>query len=358
MQQPDGPWIAFVGRAGRLPRRRVAAAAARAGVVLRPRLARRCTALALGHGAVDWPLQRLGAVVERADALAVPVVSEHALLRRLGLLPAAPAEARPYTITDIAAAAALPPATVRLLALLDLIGDGGGYGFRDLKAARDFARLAGDTDGLEAALRQASRARADDAHRRHMAALDLAERPGKPPVLDLDTEPPSFADAWAAADSADEAGEPEAAEAGFRRCAGMRPRDAGSLYRLALVCAERAAEAEARDLLRRSVALAPGFADAHLELARLAEDGDARRLALERAVAAAPDHGPALHDLADLCTAAGDYAAAQPLWERFLATAAAAPRAGEAAAVRRARRALLLCRMARLQARTPDRARG
>ena len=94
--------------------------------------------------------------------------------------------------------------------------------------------------------------------------------------------------------------------------------------------------------LQQALARDPAFAEAAFNLAGLYEKAgqEARARALYRAtVDAHPSYAQALYNLARSLTRGRDFAAALPLWDRFIVLAPDDPDAGHA------RRAALLCRM-------------
>lgn len=341
--------IALIGRLGRLPRRRLALSFKEFNLSVTRRVSSRSTVVVIGQGAVALLRSgKLDDILARADTRHLPVISEHGFLRDLGLLPALPAEPRTHSLRDLAARAALSVETVRLLALFDIIEDSEGhYSFRDLKAARDFARALNHRDDLAGALDTALQARRRHEFRRHLAEVPLTGSDSQMP-LDLGDEAETFDSLWQAAQEAEADHDDSAAEQGYRRCVAMRPRDPLALLHLAAVVAAQERPDEARALLSRALAIKPDFAEAWFHLALLESDGAAKDC-LERAINADPDHVEAIHELAQMDMQNGLYDDALPLWERYLALIAKAPNGQERQAVEHAKRALTLCRMARLR---------
>lgn len=346
--------VVLIGRLDRVPKRRLTSALQGSSSKLTRRLSGRSSAVVIAHGALALlPGGELGAILAEADQRRVPVISEHALLRELGLLPPLPAEPRPHTLRELAAQAGLSAENARLLALFDIIEDHDGfYSFRDLKAARDFARRIDHRQDLTSALETALATRRRHAFRRHLAEVPLRGSEDSPQAtLDLGDALESFDETWTMALEAQANNDYAEAEALFRRCAAMRPRDALCLFQLADVIAELDRSEEAGTLLRRAVALKPDFAEAWFNLSLL-ESGDAVQSCLERAMSADPACIEAVHDLAQIHMREDAYDKALPLWERYLALAptSTSPRA-DRSTMDRAKRALMLCRMARMQSR-------
>lgn len=345
--------IALIGRLGRLPRRRLSLALKERNLTVTHRLSSRSAALILGHGAVSLLRSgRLSDVISQADQRDLPVLSEHGFLRHLGLMPALHPEPRPHSLRDLATRASLTIDTARLLALFDIVEDGDGqYSFRDIKAARDFARQLDHREDMAAALQAALNTRRRHDFRRHLAEVPLTGADTQIP-FDLGDAAESFDDLWQTALDAEAVHDFEAAEEAYRRCVAMRPRDAVCLLYLADTLAVMDRPDEARELLSRAVAMQPDLAEAWFALALL-ESGSATTACLERALAADPDFVEAIHELAQIHMKDGNYRQALPLWERYLALMPQAPAsAGDRQAIERAKRSLMLCRMARIQSKT------
>src|SRR5690349_9105334 len=167
--------IALIGRLGRLPRRRLALALKDRNLTVTHRLSSRSAALIVGHGAVSLLRSgRLDHVLGQADQRRLPILSEHDFLRQLGLMPALGPEPRPHSLRDLATRASLSLDAARLLALFDIVEDGDGhYSFRDIKAARDFARQLDHREDMATALQAALNTRRRHDFRRHLAEVPL-----------------------------------------------------------------------------------------------------------------------------------------------------------------------------------------
>lgn len=343
--------IALIGRLDRVPRRRLAGVLQERNATVSRHITGQCGVVVVAHGAVTLMQSgRLGDSLAQADKRELPLLSEHGLLRRLGLLPAIASEPRSHNLRELASWAALNPATARLLALFDIIEDvDGRYSFRDLKAARDFARRLDHRDDLPAALEIALDVRRRHGFRRHLAETPLTGTADDQIALDLGDDAESFDAVWERALDAAASHDYAAAEEAYRRCVAMRPRDAVCLFHLADVVGELDRRDEARLFLHRALAVRPDFAEAWFNLSLL-ETGAAATNCLERAVMADPACIEAVHDLALSHMKEGIYDKALPLWERYLAlTPGSQSPCADKQTVERAKRALMLCRMARLQ---------
>jgi len=342
--------IALIGRLGRLPRRRLSLVLKERNLTVTHRVSSHSAAVIIGHGAVSLLRSgRLGEILGQADAHHLPILSEHGFLRHLGLMPALGPEPRPHTLRDLAMRASMGVEAARLLALFDIVEDGDGhYSFRDIKAARDFARGLDHREDMPAALQTALNTRRRHDFRRHLAEVPLTHADTQIP-FDLGDEAESFDSLWQAALDAEAGHDYPAAEEAYRRCVAMRPRDAVCLLHLADTVTAMDRPDEARQLLSRAVAIKPDLAEAWFALSLL-ETGAAVRASLEHAIAADPDFIEAIHDLAQIDMKEGNYDQALPLWERYLALMPQAPAsASDRQEIERAKRALMLCRMARMR---------
>lgn len=344
--------IALIGRFGRVPRARLSSALRNAGAAATRYVTHKTDVAIVGHGAIALiGSGRLEEVLAKAERHTVPLFSENALLRGLQLLPPLDREPRPYTSADLVSKGGLAGDALRLLCIFDVIEvENDLFSFRDLKAVRAFARFVSLRRDLGQALAHALRLRERASFRRHLAEFSLNGSVDEPaPELALGDAPEPFDDLWEEALIAQLNEDYVEAASAYRRCAEMRPRDLLSLFNLASMLVHLGDADEARRLLHKTVALEPRFAEAWLALATLSQ-GQERVRFLERAVAANPDYMEAVRELAMAYTGADLYGRAQPLWERFLSLASGHPGPPLDPKVREhARKALLLCRMVRLQ---------
>lgn len=348
MLKPGGS-IAVVGRLDRLPRRRVVAGLRKLHVTLKRELAGDRQALVITHGAVALIAGgKLQALLEKADRLGVPTLSENALLRLIGLLPPPPPEARTHPLEEVAARAGLDVGATRVLALFDIIEDREGlYGFRDIKVARDVSRRLPAMD-LSTAVATALEARRLDSFRRHLSGISIRED-DRQADLPLDAPDESFDDLWDEAVEAEDLNDYESAAEAYRKCLAIRPRDPQCLVKYADALTKLERRQEGLGLLRKAVALDQGLADAWFKIALL-ESGSKGFQALRRAVLADPSHVEATYLLAFSYVQAKAYREAQPLLARYLSLAEKKPAPAEAKKkLLWAKRALTLCRMAQLR---------
>ena len=349
--------VAVLGRVERLPRQRLARELERAGAELVRRFSRRCSFLAIAHGAVtalrDGSLEPTLGEAEHAGAV---VVSENQLLRRLYLLPEPPNENRELSGEDSAARCGLTIAQLRLLSLFDVLEPvAGQFGFRDLILARNLAALLSSGVDLSATIAAALAAKRSLSPGDHLSqlrfriepdgSLALAGEDGTTELdgqrrLPLDFEAGSFEAEFERAEVAEETGDLDGAERAYRRCLRLRRGHAITLFNLSNVLCDKGERGEARLLLQQAIGVNPGFAEAWYNLAHLSSPAEARAC-LQRALQAEPGYADAIFNLARLETDAGRDREAIELWDRYLSLDDASDWAD------RARRALAVCRMRR-----------
>lgn len=344
--------IALIGRFGRVPRARILKALHSAGATATYYVARNTDLAVIGHGGIAlFKTGRLHEVLAKADQHDVPIFSENALLRGLGLLTPLDGEPRPFTSGDLVSKGGMSRNALRFLHIFDVIeGEDGHYSFRDLRAAREFARFVSLRRDIASALVMALDVRERVSFQRHLAELSLLAAADQVlPELQLGDAPETFDSLWEAALVAQLNGDYVDAANAYRRCAEMRPRDPLCLFNLASVLCQLDDTPGAERLLKKIITLEPKFAEAWLTLASLSEGAERVRF-LERAVAANPENMEAVRELAMEYTDADQYGRAQPLWERFLSLASGRSAPPLDPKMRdHAKKALLLCRMIRLQ---------
>jgi tetratricopeptide (TPR) repeat protein len=354
--------VSVIGCFARVPNALVAAEVARRGGVLRRGLSRRTAIVAIGRRSLAQLADgRLAAKLARADQVGAQCLSENALLRALELLPAPPAAgAGAIDLADLPGRVGLDPASVRILALYDVIQPAdGACTFRDLIAARAAARLLGEGLGLAEIVRSAeSLGRAGEGSEGHPLARvklvcdgsgQLARRIGDA-LAELDgqmrlalphADNPSVDELFDAAEAAEQARDLATAASLYRRCVSMDQQDPIAPFNLANVLREQGESGPARLFLAVALALDPEFADAWYNLALLKEAGGDQagaRMCLERAIAADPHYADPVYNLAKLEFETGRFDEASRLWQRYLALDPGSEWS------RRARAGLALCR--------------
>jgi tetratricopeptide (TPR) repeat protein len=351
-----GKTVVFLGRLMGVPRRQAERAVAEQGGQIRRGLTRRTDLLVLGRGLDDrLGLAQLEDKLAQAERFGATVSSEGTFLRSVGLAAAAADEARPLGLADLQKQTGLDAATVRLLALFDVIApEDGRCRFRDLVAAREVARLMKDGSMLEeilqsaAALNRFSGGDLSGARLVRLGPSGLGLKLGTA-VADLDGqmrlpigEPgPDLESLFAEAEAAEGARDLAAAERLYEHCAAASPDDPTIQFNLANVLRAQKRPQEAELRYRLATQLDPRFAEAWYNLAHVLADrgraGDAERC-LEQAVANDAGFGDALYNLAQLRFDRGDFAGAADAWERYLAEDR------QSTWAKRARAGLALCR--------------
>jgi tetratricopeptide (TPR) repeat protein len=315
---------------------------------------------ALIVGGLGWPLEddgRPSKSLAQAKFYGVPIVSERRFLEWVGKM--APEEQpKTYSTDELAALSKLPADILEQLSMFGLVeARDGRYGFHDLAAARQAARLVGSGIGLSVITRSLRDVRKwlPDARlsnlRLYPESKDriLVELAGgrtdskgqfvlavaKPDETDTDN-------VFAQAQSAEEAGDLGTAERLYRRVMKLDPRDPapglnlGNLLRIQ----HRAVAAEAA--YRWAVKADPNFAPAWHNLAdlldeqgRLAEAVDCEKRALD----ADPQYTDAMFNMALYLQRFAKHAEAASWWRRYLEHDRKSPWA------ERAKRALKYCEM-------------
>lgn len=357
-----GRVVTILGRLASISKRQAIGKVTRRGGEVRRGLTRRSNLMVIGQGAARLiESGALAARLERADRLGVESISEGGFLRMVGGRAAeAPGDNRTMSAAEIASRTGLDAVTVRLLSLFDVIEPvEGAYGFRDLVAARETARLVADGAALHQiidsmpALRHGERGA--ESHPLARVKLGRSESGGivirmGGGTADLDGQlrlplgdpgNPTPDDRFEAAEEAESEGDWVAAESLYRRFVDLERSDATARFNLANVLRELDRPQEAEASLKEALAYDPTFAEAWYNLADLAENADDKATArayLERALDLDEDYADALFNLAQINAREGDYEAAIRHWERYLELDP------DSDWSRRARESLALCR--------------
>jgi tetratricopeptide (TPR) repeat protein len=344
------------GRLHGVTRQRLAALVAAAGGRLAATASARVNLLCVAHSTA-------AANLSAGPSFAVPprvpsgcaIVSELTLRRLLGLAPPLPLENRTLGLTEIARHARLPAQAVRCLALYDVLEpDGGDYGYRDLLAAREVARLLTADLPLGAivqaaiALRRSGRALSDTRLSEAPWGEMLQDVAGRFARLDGQFTLPlaerfeSVDEVFERAEAVEREGNLPEAERLYGIATRMDRTDPVLPFNLGNVLDAQHRPTEAALAYQKAIARDPGFAEAWLNLGLLREGAGEIRAATDcyyAALDARPDYADALFNLALLLTRDEQYEPALPIWDRFLDLK---PTGKEA---QQARRLSMLCRM-------------
>jgi tetratricopeptide (TPR) repeat protein len=289
-------------------------------------------------GELGWPLVddgRPSNSLAQAKSYGVPVASERRFLEWLGKV--APEEqAKSYTAEQLSALTKVPTAILDQLAMFGLIEPKDArYGFRDLAAARQIAGLIASGVALSAITKslheirkwlpdaQLSNLRLFPESSDRILIEQMQGRTERSGQFVLPVAPSGDdADAlFAAAQAADDAGDPEIAERLYRRLVKVDAADADARFNLAnlLRAAGRAVEAEA--MYRDAIKASPSFAPAWYNLADALDDRGRTPeaiAALESALKADPDYADAVFNLALMLQKLERHADAAAQWRRYL----------------------------------------
>lgn len=350
-----GETVLLAGRLHGVTRRRLDALVRARGGRLVARATARTSIVAVGHSAaaavgLDGRLK-----LPAGLPAAVRLVSENELRRMLGMLEPLPEVDRSLEMGDLEKHSGLMPYQLACLALFDVLEPvAGRFGYRDLVAAREAARL------LARGIDLAHLVEAAVALRRrgsNLAETRLTERPSGELVRDfggqiaelngqltmeLAYQGPGVDELVSAAEKAEAEGDLEAAESLYRTAVRADPSDPVLPFNLGNVFDAQGRAAEARVAWRIAAARDPGFAESWYNLAVAAEEDEEVELAIaqyRRAVQARPDYADAHFNLALLLTRLERCSEALPCWDRVLDLE---PDGRQAVT---ARRAAALCRM-------------
>jgi tetratricopeptide (TPR) repeat protein len=325
----------IVGRLQGLTRRRLAGLVAGAGGRLVREPSSRVDLVVVGHGSASVCLKN-APPVELPEGVpgGAELVSEFAFKRRLGIAPAMVEENRTLTLQELARGARLDREAVRCLSLYDVLEPlDGRYGYRDLLAAREAARLlrTGLSLGaiVEAALElrragwRLSDTRVNEAPWGELVQ-QVAGRVGRlngQLTLPLEEAFQTVDEIFEKAEEVEGAGDLDAAERLYRTALRMDRSDPVLAFNLGNVLDAQGRPTEAVLFYQQAIVRDPGFAEAWFNIAILQEVAERLSDAVDcyrKAIAARPGYADALYNLALLLTRREHYAAALPVWERYL----------------------------------------
>ncbi|HZZ87580.1 MAG TPA: tetratricopeptide repeat protein [Caulobacteraceae bacterium] len=325
--------FALYGRFSPGARDRLQQAIVRAGGAASRDLTRGSDALIVG--ALATPLIDTGALAVRLEAAAargVPVQGERSFAAELA------GEAKDATamvpLATVLAGTGLRPDDARIFAAFDLIRlVGDEVRFRDAATFRTAGDLLfkGRTLGSVVAVLVRTRDRSPMGRHRVVVTrsgvealqwddgLTTIEGQG---VLPLDEDHASLDDLFEAAAIAEAEGDADEAARLYDLCARADRKDPIAPYNLGNIRLEQGAHDAAALAYQQALARDPRFVEARYNLAQALEAAgktDVAAAELTRVVAADPAHADAVFNLAQLTMNAGDLAAAQGLYERYLA---------------------------------------
>jgi tetratricopeptide (TPR) repeat protein len=327
----DGRTFGIVGALAAFPRRLAARAVEARGGQLRRGVGRRTTDVVLGRRLIATADGKtIADRVEAERAAGRQVMSEGTFLRLVGSLPEPDGGDIPRgALLD---QSGLSAREFDLLALADAFEHRGEpFSFRDLILARKYAALlAGGADWLAiarsvhrfgaAAPLTAKALEVDEGGviglggREGLCDLDGQLRLDLGPVPDLDA-------LFDAAETAEAAGEHDAAVRLYGRCLDADPGDAVAAFNRGNCLRALGRFGPAAQDYVRAAKRDSGFVEAWFNLACLMREtghGAAARRHLQRAVSVDPDYADAVYNLASMAFEASDLAEAGRWWRRYL----------------------------------------
>jgi tetratricopeptide (TPR) repeat protein len=326
----EGAAIVILGALDAFPRRLAAREVRARGGELRHGLSRRTTLVVLGHRLVDGATAgSIEARIAEARKAGAKLLSENGFLRLLKLA-REPDGSRELSSRQIAEQSGLDRETFERLRLFDAFESAEEqFSFRDLVAARQYARLAADGVGWLGLVRAARSREGGIANvRLERAGRDVVMKSGAA-LSDLsgqlrlalpadDAEPGDRL--FLEAREAEEAEDWARAAILYRRCVEIEPKDPDIAFNLSHVLLKKGELQEARRFLNKVLRLDPTYAEAWYNLAAIAREEnepEAARRYLRQAISADPGYPDPLYNLALLEFDGGNYEQATRLWQRY-----------------------------------------
>lgn len=331
----EGAVFAILGALEAFPRRLAAREIERRRGSIRRGISRRTGIAVFGHRAAQaWSAERILKGMQDARLAGAMPISENAFLRLLGLATQSETP-RQVSTRQLLEQSGLDAETLERLRLFDAFEfPEEPYGFRDLVAAKQYARLI--ADGLDwYGLVRAIRSGRVAAPGGSLASVRL-ERLGSDVLmrdvkgltelsgqhlLDFPVEEADRADQlFEAAQQAEEMADWALACALYQKCLAIEPRDPVIAFNLSHAFMQLGNSAEARRYLHKVLNLDKNYAEAWYNLAAIArerKDIPAARRHLQKAIAADPTYPDPLFNLALIEFEAGAHDEATRLWEKY-----------------------------------------
>ena len=308
-------------------------------------------------GELGWPLLddgRPSNKLTRARSYSVPVVSERRFLEWMGKFIPDNAN-KAYSVEQLAALSGLSGDKIQELAQLSLLDErSGGFGFRDLASARQFAQLLAAGVRLSEIIRSVNEIRkwlpdiGLGSVRRHPGpcdSLEVEQAGGRTDkrgqfVLAVDDCRHDPDDLFASAQAAEQAGDIAEAERFYRLL--MKDNEPSAAFNLGNMLRAHGRNVEAEAALQAAIRIDPAFAEAWYNLGDLLDDQGRSEAAIEclrKSLKAAPDYADAMFNLALLLQRRNEYAEAAIYWRHFLSID------GKSEWATRARRSMKFCEM-------------
>jgi tetratricopeptide (TPR) repeat protein len=288
-------------------------------------------------GELGWPLLDDGKPSKKlatASSYGIPVISERRFLEWIGK--AAPDTlTRTYSTDQIAALSGLPQTRIEDLVRLGILDEREGlFGFRELAAARQVAKLLADGVPLSGLIKSLHQIRKwlPDAGLANLrlaaegASLVIDQAQGRTDtrgqfILAVETSSLDPDALFRDAQDCEEAGDQSGAERHYRTLMKIDPSDAAPPFNLGNLLRSSGCKVEAEAAYRKAVASNPRFAEAWYNLSDLLDEqgraGDAINCLL-MAVRANPDYPDALFNLALLLQRTDRHIEAIRYWREYL----------------------------------------
>jgi hypothetical protein len=289
-------------------------------------------------GQLGWPRLADGrstSSLAQARSYGVPIASERQFLEWIGRLVPSP-QVKSYTPAELVALSKLPPEVVDQLAMFGLIEPRGGlYGFSDLAAARQIARLLVSGIALSRIIRSLIEIQRwlPDAGLSNLRIFPessdrilIEQSFGRTDatgqfVLPIDGQGGNPDLLFAQAQAHEDANETAAAERLYRRVMMMDPTNAVAAFKVGNLLRLAGRKIEAQAAFWTSLKADPTFAQAWYNLADLLEDEGRSAAAIEhlrRAIAADQAYADPVFNLALLLQKLGYHSEAAIWWRRYL----------------------------------------
>ncbi len=329
----EGEAFAIVGALEAFPRRLAAREIKARGGELRRGISRQTDFAVFGRGLIESATaEKVVERIEEARSASARLLSEAAFLALLGLteFPDAP---RQLSTRQLSEQSGLDRDTLERLCLFDAFEyPEEPFSFRDLIAAKQFARLSAEGVDWLGLLRAVRKRRGGSSG--GVANLRL-ERAGSGVVvktgatiselsgqllLSLPSDDIATDQIFDDAREAEEAGDWDRAVSLYRRCVEIEPKDPVVAFNLSHALLQKGERIEARRYLNKVLRLDPRYAEAWYNLAGIArEEGniESARRHLRQAISADPGYPDPLYNLALLEFDAGSFQRAGELWEKY-----------------------------------------
>lgn len=331
----EGAVFAIVGALEAFPRRLALREIEKRRGSLRRGISRSTKIAVFGHRAAHaWPAERILSRIEEARAAGAALLSENAFLRLLRLSPESGTQ-RQISARQLLDQSGLDADTLERLRLFDAFEFfEEPFGFRDLVAAKQYARLIRDGldwHGLVGAIRSGkvegpgglSNVRLERIGRKGVLVRGdgaVTELSGQHRLALPGEEPDGADQLFEDAQEAEESRDWGRAQKLYRRCLAMEPHDPVIAFNLSHALMQQKDFGEARLYLHKVLALDKAYAEAWYNLAAIAreqKDLDAARRHLQKAIAADPKYPDPLYNLALIEFEMKHYDEASRLWGKY-----------------------------------------